>query len=75
LARRRSVFFAAVPVPSARQMTINAVFTPSQAEIDAARAVLDAFERAGSGAAVGPDGRFLDRAVVRAAAEVLSRAD
>jgi citrate lyase subunit beta/citryl-CoA lyase len=54
--------------------TINAVFTPSPEEVSAARAVIDAFKRAGSGAAVGPDGRFLDRAVVRSAAEVLSRA-
>jgi citrate lyase subunit beta / citryl-CoA lyase len=57
--------------------TINAVFTPSAAEVDAARQVIDAMEKAnaaGSGVAVGPDGRFLDRAVVRAAAEVLSRA-
>jgi citrate lyase subunit beta/citryl-CoA lyase len=56
--------------------TINTVFTPSPSEVDAARQVVDAFERAaagGSGVAVGPNGRFLDRAVVRAAAEVLSR--
>lgn len=57
--------------------TINAVFTPSADEVAAARAVLDAFEKAnaaGSGVAVGPDGRFLDRAVIRGAAEVVSRA-
>jgi citrate lyase subunit beta/citryl-CoA lyase len=54
--------------------TINATFTPSAAEVESARQVIEALERDGSGVAVGPDGRFIDRALVRAAREVLSRA-
>jgi citrate lyase subunit beta/citryl-CoA lyase len=56
---------------------INEVFTPSAAEVAAAREVLDRLaeaQRQGSGVATDADGRFLDRAVVRAAAEVLRRA-
>ncbi len=72
----RQGFRARSAIHPAQVETINAVFTPSPAEIAAARQVVDAFEQAaaaGSGVAVGPDGRFLDRAVVRAAAEVLTR--
>lgn len=56
--------------------TINATFTPDAAEVAAARRVLDAMERAerdGSGVAVDDEGRLVDRAVVRAAEEVLAR--
>lgn len=56
--------------------TINDVFTPSPAEIAAAREVLAAMahaERQGSGVAVDAAGRFLDKAVSRVAAEVLGR--
>lgn len=72
----RQGFRARSAIHPAQVETINSVFTPSPADVEAARQVVDAFERAtaaGSGVAVGPDGRFLDRAVVRAAAEVLSR--
>ncbi|MEU8090841.1 MULTISPECIES: CoA ester lyase [Micromonospora] len=58
--------------------TINEVFTPTEAEVASARAVLEALERAergGSGVATDADGRLLDRAVVRAAAEVVRRAE
>lgn len=58
--------------------TINEVFTPTEAEVASARAVLAALERAergGSGVATDADGRLLDRAVVRAAAEVVRRAE
>lgn len=53
---------------------VNAAFTPSGAEIADARAVVADFEATGSGTLVGRDGRFVDRAVVRAAREVLARA-
>ncbi|MFJ5543063.1 HpcH/HpaI aldolase/citrate lyase family protein [Micromonospora chalcea] len=58
--------------------TINEVFTPTEAEVASARAVLEALERAergGSGVATDAGGRLLDRAVVRAAAEVVRRAE
>ncbi|MET9300525.1 CoA ester lyase [Micromonospora aurantiaca] len=58
--------------------TINEVFTPTEAEVASARAVLAALEQAergGSGVATDADGRLLDRAVVRAATEVVRRAE
>jgi citrate lyase subunit beta/citryl-CoA lyase len=57
--------------------TINATFTPSPAEIAEARAVLDALAEAearGAGVVTDPNGRMLDRAMIRAASETLSRA-
>nr|WP_258544679.1 hypothetical protein [Micromonospora provocatoris] len=54
------------------------MFTPTEAEVASARAVLEALERAergGSGVATDADGRLLDRAVVRAATEVVRRAE
>ncbi len=49
---------------------INEIFTPSAAEVEDARAMLEAFDaqiNAGSGASLLPDGRFIDEAIVRAA--------
>ncbi|MER1995568.1 MAG: aldolase/citrate lyase family protein [Arthrobacter sp.] len=53
---------------------INSVFTPDEADIQAARELLERFTRAGSGVAVDAAGRFIDAAVVRAAQETLDRA-
>ncbi|WP_240955690.1 hypothetical protein [Micromonospora sp. HNM0581] len=53
------------------------MFSPSEQEVASARRVLDAIARAerdGSGVAVDDDGRLIDRAVVRSAAGVVSRA-
>jgi citrate lyase subunit beta/citryl-CoA lyase len=72
----RQGFRARSAIHPAQLETINSVFTPSPDEVDAARRVMEAMSRAdaaNSGVAVDADGRFLDRAVVRAAAEVLSR--
>ncbi|MFI9638641.1 HpcH/HpaI aldolase/citrate lyase family protein [Micromonospora sp. NPDC051925] len=74
----RQGFRARSAIHPGQLATINAVFTPTPAEVAAARAVLDALDRAGrdgSGVAVDADGRLLDRAVVRAAAEVVRRAE
>ncbi|RIV37637.1 HpcH/HpaI aldolase/citrate lyase family protein [Micromonospora radicis] len=74
----RQGFRARTAVHPGQLATINAVFTPDAGEVATARRVLDAMARAerdGSGVAVDDDGRLLDRAVVRGAAEVLSRAD
>ncbi|MDQ7905745.1 CoA ester lyase [Phytohabitans sp. ZYX-F-186] len=73
----RQGFRARSAVHPGQLATINAAFTPDAAEVAAARRALDAMERAerdGSGVATDADGRLLDRAVVRAAAEVLRRA-
>lgn len=57
--------------------TINEIFTPSTAEVTAARETLALFEEGlavGDGAVRAPDGRLLDPATVRGAREVLARA-
>ena len=53
---------------------LNEVFTPSEAEVERARAVLDAMESAQEGA-VTLDGEMIDEAVRAAALRVLARAD
>nr|MDT0661236.1 CoA ester lyase [Micromonospora sp. DSM 115978] len=73
----RQGFRARTAIHPGQVALINEVFTPSAAEIEAARAVLDRLaeaERNGSGLATDANGRMLDRAVVRTASEVLRRA-
>lgn len=56
---------------------LNALFTPTEAEVEHARAVIDALEeaeRAGGAGAVALDGQMLDEAVRVAALRVLARA-
>lgn len=50
------------------------VFSPSTEQIERARALLAAFERAGGAVAVDDDGRFIDAAVLREARATLARA-
>lgn len=53
---------------------VHEVFTPSVEELERARSLVAAFERAvaeGSGVLVGPDGRMVDEAVVRQARRVI----
>ncbi len=67
---RTAIHPAQVPV-------VNRVFTPTPAEVDAARDIVDrlaAAGRDGSGVAVTADGRMIDAAVARSAREVLERA-
>ncbi|OKI56383.1 aldolase [Micromonospora sp. CB01531] len=74
----RQGFRARTAIHPGQLAVINDVFTPTAAELASARAVLEAMERAerrGSGVATDADGRLLDRAVVRTAAEVVRRAD
>lgn len=52
---------------------VNAVFTPSEAEVAKARRILDAFEAAEGGAAL-LDGKLIDLPVIRAAKRTLERA-
>ncbi|MEU9952145.1 CoA ester lyase [Streptomyces sp. NPDC047939] len=54
---------------------VHEVFTPSEAELGAARALVDRFDtalRAGRPVIVGADGRMIDEAVVRAARRTLA---
>lgn len=72
----RQGFRARTAVHPGQLHVINRVFTPTEEEVAAARAVVDQLaeaERLGSGVATGSDGRMLDRAVVRSAREVLQR--
>lgn len=55
----------------AQVAVVNAVFTPTDAEIARARRVLDAFEQAGGGVAL-LDGKLIEIPVVRAARRVLA---
>jgi citrate lyase subunit beta/citryl-CoA lyase/(S)-citramalyl-CoA lyase len=52
---------------------VNAVFTPTPAEVDRAQRVLEAFEAAGGGAAL-LDGKLIELPLVRAARRTLERA-
>jgi citrate lyase subunit beta/citryl-CoA lyase len=53
---------------------VHDVFTPSSEQVDAARALIAAYDAAvagGSGVLIGPDGRMVDEAVVRQARRLL----
>lgn len=72
----RQGFRARTAVHPGQIATINAVFTPSQAEVARARDVVAAFDAAmsqGSGAVRGPGGQMLDAATIRSARETLAR--
>jgi citrate lyase subunit beta/citryl-CoA lyase len=49
-------------------------FRPTPDEVAGARIILDSLARGGGGATVGPDGRFVDAAVIRESNEILARA-
>ena len=53
---------------------LHTVFSPDPAEIEQARAIVEAFARAGVGAFL-QDGKVIDRPVVEAARQILARAE
>lgn len=67
-------FTAKMAIHPAQVPVINAVFTPTAADIARARAVLAAFSAAGNPGVVGLDGEMLDRPHQRRAEKVLARA-
>lgn len=70
-------FGARTAIHPAQVPVINAVFTPSAAEVARAGRLVETFEaaeRGGSGVITGEDGTMIDAAVVRSAREVLARA-
>lgn len=73
-ALRRAGFGGRAAIHPAQVAVINDVYTPAPDEVEAARAIVAAFEAAGGGATTGPDGRMIDEAVVRAARATLARA-
>jgi citrate lyase subunit beta/citryl-CoA lyase len=74
-ADRRLGFFGRSCIHPAQVPVVNDVFTPSAAEVEEARRLLDAFERAAAGAALLADGSFVDRAVARRARAILQLAE
>jgi len=58
----------------AQVAVVNEVFTPSPAEVERARELVDRFAAAGSGVLLDASGRMVDEAVVRQARRLLRRA-
>lgn len=73
-ALRRLGYAARACIHPAQVPVVNAVFTPSPAEVDRARELVARFDAAGGGALVGPDGRMVDEAVVRRSRRLLDLA-
>jgi citrate lyase subunit beta / citryl-CoA lyase len=71
---RRRGFGARQVIHPDQVIPVNVAFTPTAAEIAAARAALDAAD-AGSGVWVDADGRMVDEAVLRSARRVITHAD
>ncbi|HLZ82056.1 MAG TPA: HpcH/HpaI aldolase/citrate lyase family protein, partial [Caulobacteraceae bacterium] len=72
---REEGFSGRIAIHPAQVAAINESFTPLQAEIDHARRVVEAFERAGGAGTVGLDGKMLDRPHLAQATAVLAAAD
>jgi citrate lyase subunit beta/citryl-CoA lyase len=75
-ALRRLGFGARSAIHPAQVAVIEEVFTPTPAEVEAARAVVasyDASLAAGTGVVVDVQGRMVDEAVVRSARRLLAR--
>jgi len=70
----RAGFGGRAAIHPAQVPVINAIFTPTDAAIAAARDLLARFEAAGGGVCVDDRGRMVDEAVVRAARRTLARA-
>ncbi len=75
---RRLGFFGRSCIHPSQVPVVHAVFTPTPAEVERARAIVEAFDRAaerGIGALAMPDGQFVDRAVAGRARAVLALAE
>jgi citrate lyase subunit beta / citryl-CoA lyase len=70
----RDGFSAKVAIHPDQIAVIHAVFTPSQGEVDSARAVIAAFDAAPASGAIAINGKMLDRPHYRAAQRLLARA-
>jgi len=68
-------FRARAAIHPAQVAVINEVLAPAAEEIARARALVERFEAGGQGATTDADGRMIDRAVIRAAEDVLARAE
>lgn len=67
-------FRSRTAIHPAQCASIIDAFSATADEIAGARIILDSLARAGGGATVGANGRFIDAAVIRESKEILSRA-
>jgi citrate lyase subunit beta/citryl-CoA lyase len=77
-AARRLGFFGRSCIHPSQVPVVHEVFTPTRVDVERARAIVEAFDRAvqhGTGALAMPDGQFVDRAVAGRARAVLALAD
>ena len=72
VAARAEGFAGRLAIHPAQVATINAAFTPSEAEAEHARRVVEAFAAEPGAGTVGLDGRMLDRPHLRAAERLLA---
>jgi citrate lyase subunit beta/citryl-CoA lyase len=70
----RDGFTGKMAIHPAQVAVINAVFTPSAADVARARRIVDAFAEAGNPGVVGLDGEMLDRPHLTRAERLLARA-
>jgi citrate lyase subunit beta/citryl-CoA lyase len=68
---REEGFSGRIAIHPAQVAAINESFTPSAAEVDHARRVVEAFDNAGGAGTVGLDGKMLDRPHLKQAIAVL----
>jgi len=71
---REEGFSGRIAIHPAQVAAINESFTPSPAEVDHARRVVEAFQRAGDAGVVGLDGKMLDRPHLKQATALLAAA-
>ncbi len=71
---REEGFSGRIAIHPAQVAAINESFTPSAAEVDHARRVVEAFDQAGGAGVVGLDGKMLDRPHLAQATGVLAAA-
>lgn len=72
-AMRRRGFFGRACIHPAQVPVVNDVFTVSSDQAEWAYGVLAAHERHGAAAFIGPDGRMVDEAVLRAARRIVTQ--
>jgi citrate lyase subunit beta/citryl-CoA lyase len=74
-AAARDGFTAKLAIHPAQIPIINRVFTPSQAEVEAAKRIIAAFSEAGGRGVIGLDGEMLDVPHLRRAERLIARAN
>lgn len=68
-------FFGRACIHPKQVAIVNRIFHPTNAEVQQARAVLDALDASGGAATIGPEGTMIDAAVARWAHRILANSD